>query len=171
MDQEELLDENTPSVEDSLRGLNEKSPILIHSLARNRFFTYMKNLHLKYHNLLTMNQSQVAQLKAENQMIHNQLRLHLEHQMQLELEETLGKNNELLQFLYDLQNQFINDLRYLDWLELELKNEDKMTPPEETLKEEPKNTLEEEAQKARMYPYPHPTPLHFTPFLKSPFGY
>lgn len=165
MAQQDLQIEDIPSFEEeALGGLDENYLFINNPIGRSELLIFLHKLRLGSQNQLVKIQEMQQQLKSYNDKLRKRLSVKLDEQ----LEKTLKKNNELINHLCQIQNMFINNEKYLNWVQLKLEDE-KELQDEIELQNQNTNKLEEEAEKARTYP--RLTPFHYTPFPHSPFGY
>lgn len=158
-------DETAPDFEDSLGGIEEDYSLMDHAIGRSEFLQFLRTLHLDYEDKLSTSQSLAEQIRKENALLNRRLHLEASQEEKRQLEEYLKNNNQMLHYLLELQNLFENNEKFFEWMLMELRYESEALQ----VYEAEQNTIEEEARKARVYPYPSPTPLHFTPFRTNPY--
>src|SRR5262249_26011134 len=116
----------------------------------NELHLFLRDIQLTAANQLTMLQRFTQNLQDDNNNIYLKLKEQLTKEIKNTLEENLKKNNQLLHLLFELQNHILNNDRYFEWLKLELDYENRPMKKEEN-QNKLQPTLEDEAQKARLY--------------------
>jgi len=155
-DDDKLEEDELPELEDSLGGLNERYPVMDNSLGRNEFLLFMQHLQLGYINQLSAAKNLIQKLKNENVILHNRLQQQVTEEIRKNLENNLRDNNKLLHYLFEIQNLIANNKKFQERLQMQLNYQN----IQNNTVTAPQNTLENEAEKARTYPYF--SPFHYT---------